>query len=76
MPDANPDNGSKKFSLNKADAPAILKSWGLGAALSVVVFTGTFLLGEIDWGPLAAFVTMAVPPAVTTVSRWLTELRK
>lgn len=76
MPDeVKPDTG-RKYQLTKEDAPNMLKAWGLGAALAVVTFTGGFLMTSIEWGALAAFAAMAIPPAITAVQKFLSKFNE
>jgi hypothetical protein len=70
-----PVTPSKKYQLTRTDAPALLKAWGLGAALAVVTFTGGFLMTSVEWGALAAFAAMAIPPAITAVKRFLSNFQ-
>jgi len=74
-PTPTPNPTPRKFKLTREDAGPIAKAWAVGAALAVVIYTGQFLTTQIDWGTLAAIAAMVIPPAITTVQRWLTHLQ-
>lgn len=68
---------SKKYRLNKTDAPALGKAVGVGIALAAVTFVTDFLVGgNIDFGSYTEIIAGLAPVIAMLIKRAITDNTK